>query len=184
MKQPVLAIYAHGLLFSGQRFASETLVQGLRSRGWGVSVIYAKDWEKLQVDIKLRFRFNLDGNFHFCEMLQAQMNGESDSWAIRWYWSVFKNHGLAVYSPFSYVNNTGFDGSGTHGSWSARRKLISSLPSQKVVNLAFPEKIKVSELEYRLVKKFLNNLVPKWVILIKKLLGFKATSFLRKILKA
>jgi len=39
MKNTVLAVYASGHLFSGQRFASEILVQGLRSRGWDVSVI-------------------------------------------------------------------------------------------------------------------------------------------------
>jgi hypothetical protein len=48
-------------------------------------------------------------------MLEQQMNGKRDSWAIRWYWSVFKENGLVLFPPLSLVRNNGFDGSGTHG---------------------------------------------------------------------
>ncbi|MEN9895268.1 MAG: hypothetical protein RIR97_1120, partial [Pseudomonadota bacterium] len=43
-----------------------------------------------------------------------QMQGKLDSWAIRWNWTVFKAGGRVVYPPVSYVENIGFDGSGTH----------------------------------------------------------------------
>ena len=43
------------------------------------------------------------------------MSGKLDSWAIRWYWSVFMENGIVLYPPESLVNNTGLDGSGTHG---------------------------------------------------------------------
>ena len=49
-------------------------------------------------------------------MLERQLQGEVDSWAIRWHLSVFMRQGLVLYPGRSLVKNTGFDGSGTHGS--------------------------------------------------------------------
>ena len=43
-----------------------------------------------------------------------QMQGQLDSWAIRWNWTVFKADGLVLYPGHTLVENTGFDGSGTH----------------------------------------------------------------------
>jgi hypothetical protein len=33
-------------------------------------------------------------------MLKRQMNGEIDSWAIRWYYTVFAHDGLAVFRSY------------------------------------------------------------------------------------
>jgi hypothetical protein len=38
-----------------------------------------------------------------------------NSWAIRWYWSVFKSSGLVVYPPFNLIDNSGMSGDGSHG---------------------------------------------------------------------
>ena len=48
-------------------------------------------------------------------MLKRQMNGEIDSWAIRWYYTVFAHDGLVLFPPRTLVQYGGFDGSGTHG---------------------------------------------------------------------
>jgi hypothetical protein len=63
----------------------------------------------------LRRRFNLDGAYDFASMLESQKRGLTDSWGIRWYWSVFARDGLTVYPPQSLVRNIGMDGSGSHG---------------------------------------------------------------------
>ena len=49
------------------------------------------------------------------------MNGEIDSWAIRWYYTVFAHDGLALFPPRTLVVNMGFDGSGTHDRLALRR---------------------------------------------------------------
>jgi len=84
-------------------------------RAWQKFDTAAFGWEKLLTDPSLRRRFNLGGAYDYASMLERQMSGERDSWAIRWYWSVFKEHGLVLFPPQSLVRNTGFDGSGTHG---------------------------------------------------------------------
>jgi len=113
-------------------------------RAWKSFDPNAVGWEKLDTDQKLRKRFNLGGAYDFATMLSRQMHGIGDSWAIRWYWSVFKRKGLVLFPPCSLVRNTGFDGSGTHGrgvlkSFSKAKQTLSSQ------DISFPDKVSVDE---------------------------------------
>ena len=56
----------------------------------------------------------MGGAYDYISMLEAQLEGKIDSWAIRWYLSVFMNEGMVLYPRKSLVENMGFDGSGTH----------------------------------------------------------------------
>lgn len=58
--------------------------------------------------------FNFNNSYNYTSLLQAQIAGEVDSWAIRWYASAFLANKLTLYPPVSLVCNIGFDGSGTH----------------------------------------------------------------------
>lgn len=58
-------------------------------------------------------RFNRGGEDMF-PMLQGQMEGRLDSWAIRWDYCMYKNEGYCIWPKYSYVRNIGFDGSGVH----------------------------------------------------------------------
>lgn len=69
---------------------------------------------RLKGDAQLRKRFNLDGAYDYFSMLEAQLAGTVDSWAVRWYLSVFMLRGLTLFPVKSLVNNMGFDGTGTH----------------------------------------------------------------------
>ncbi len=90
-------------------------------RAWDQFDPLASGWEALRTDKDLRRRFNLDGSYDYATMLVRQMAGLLDSWAVRWYWTVFKANGLVLFPPVSLVRNTGFDGSGTHGRGLLRR---------------------------------------------------------------
>jgi len=57
-------------------------------------------------------KFNVNNSYLFWEMLLAQDSGRIDSWAIRWYGSVFMKEGLALSPGKSLIQNTGFDGTG------------------------------------------------------------------------
>lgn len=84
-------------------------------RAWDQFDPLATGWKALRTDKELRRRFNLDGAYDYALMLVRQMAGQLDSWAVRWYWTVFKRKGLVLFPPATLVRNTGFDGSGTHG---------------------------------------------------------------------
>ena len=58
--------------------------------------------------------FDLDGAVGYTRMLEQQVSGEIDSWAIRWHASTFLAGQLTLYPPESLVKNIGLDASGTH----------------------------------------------------------------------
>jgi len=74
----------------------------------------ANGYHQLEKDRRRRRRFDLDGHYRYFRMLRAQRNGTADSWAIRWYLSVFLREGLVLFPAKSLVRNLGFDGSGVN----------------------------------------------------------------------
>jgi hypothetical protein len=120
-------------------------------RAWLQFDSSASGWEDVKGDRTLRLRFNIGGAYDFSTMLQKQIKGRIDSWAIRWYWSVFKASGLTLFPPRTLVNNLGFDGSGSHGrgrfrnfrvSHSNQESFVPNIPEEvrldpKIVNWVF-----------------------------------------------
>ncbi len=48
-------------------------------------------------------------------MLEDQVSGKNDSWAIRWHASLFLRNKYCLHPVKMLVKNIGFDGTGTHG---------------------------------------------------------------------
>ena len=83
-------------------------------RGWD---LFEPDGEQLYQDLIDSGRsslFDFNGQSKYMKMLQDQMEGKIDSWAIRWYASAFLKNRFTLYSGRSLVKNVGADGSGTH----------------------------------------------------------------------
>lgn len=59
-------------------------------------------------------QFSIEGKENFWKQVQELRSGKINSWAIRWYASVFKKNGLVLYPRNSMTQNIGNDGSGTH----------------------------------------------------------------------
>ena len=89
--------------------------------GWGT---WKRAWDKFEPDVnkllagfqdeKKRWEFDIHGSMDYYKMLKHQASGKVDSWAIRWYASVFLNGGLCLHPGMSLVNNIGHDDSGVH----------------------------------------------------------------------
>jgi hypothetical protein len=58
--------------------------------------------------------FDFAGSAGYTRMLQGQIEGKNDSWAVRWYASAFLSGMLTLYPGESLVRNIGMDGSGEH----------------------------------------------------------------------
>lgn len=123
-------------------------------RAWRRFDPLAKGWEELRTDPILRRRFNLDGSYDYATMLVRQMEGHRDSWAIRWYWSVFRSEGLVLFPTVSLVQNTGFDGSGSHGRGLLRRFSTRKMP-EAALEVVLPEVVVLDEALYASVKRAL-----------------------------
>ncbi|WP_418181137.1 glycosyltransferase [Aliarcobacter lanthieri] len=60
------------------------------------------------------YEFNLDNATNFWEQVIKNNNKQMNTWAIFWYATIFKNHGLCLNPTQSFVENIGFDGTGTN----------------------------------------------------------------------
>lgn len=80
---------------------------------WDLVDWQVSDYNLFRKDKKLVNNFNLSGK-DLSPMLEDQMKGRIDSWAIRWVYSQFKNDKYTVYPVKSFVENIGNDLSGTH----------------------------------------------------------------------
>jgi Glycosyl transferase family 2 len=58
--------------------------------------------------------FDFEGSMRFTRMLEDQIAGRNDSWAVRWHASCFLRDLLVLYPGRSLAANIGHDGSGTH----------------------------------------------------------------------
>lgn len=84
-------------------------------RGWRV---FEPDGAKLLARLRESGQtkpFDLDGSYPYTRMLEDQVAGCNDSWAIRWHAAAFLQGLLTLYPGSSQVQNIGTDGSGTHG---------------------------------------------------------------------
>lgn len=121
-------------------------------RAWRHFDSQAQGWQQLARDRDLRRRFNLGGVYDYATMLERQMHGIGDSWAIRWHWSVFHADGLTVFPPVSMVRNTGMDGSGTHGRGLLRR-LRAVSPALHPGPLRLPDRVEVDVRDFAAVQR-------------------------------
>jgi hypothetical protein len=83
-------------------------------RAWRIFDATGAGYQRLIEDQSLRRKFDLNGKYGYLRMLESQLRGETDSWAIRWYLSVFLMNGLTLYPKNTLVSNFGFDGSGVN----------------------------------------------------------------------
>lgn len=113
-------------------------------RAWQHFDAEAKGYKKLVKDRTLRKQFDLGGHYGYFKMLRAQQQGKADSWAIRWYLSVFLRNGLALYPKKTLVRNLGFDGSGVN---CAVSKIEESQLAMNFHVHSMPQHIEVSEVQ-------------------------------------
>ena len=132
-------------------------------RAWQHFDPAARGHGALKDNVDMRHKFNLDGGYDYFGMLEQQMQGKIDSWAIRWYLSVWIRGGLTLFPLITLVENIGFDGSGTHGA--AAHLINPSSSAFKVVT--FPA-TKINTTTQRAVYEYLKKSRPKfsqgWII--------------------
>lgn len=136
-------------------------------RAWDQFDPLVNGWEVLQTDKSLRRRFNLNGAYDYATMLERQMRGAIDSWAVRWYWTVFKANGLVLFPPVSLVRNTGFDGSGTHGRgvlW--RSVFLTPMANDPCISFNMPSATAIDTDKYDWVIKVLRHKHYGWLRLL------------------
>jgi len=140
-------------------------------RAWRHFDAEASGHARLAEDPALRRRFDLDDHYYFYEMLEAYRQGRIQSWAIRWYLSMFLVGGLAVYPARSLVENRGYDAAGTnthsgsappHGRATAHPFRAGPLPEPVVDPVLFRRVQRLLAREHSLPRIVRNKVRATW----------------------
>ncbi|MCX2452680.1 glycosyltransferase [Pedobacter sp. PLR] len=106
-----------------------------------------------QFDAKKKSEFSIEHKMNFWKQMQDFKKGKNNSWAIRWYASIFLKGGLTLNPSQSLVNNIGHDGSGIH---SGINDIYNVIINPKRIE-QFPSEIKESKAAYETIKSFLST---------------------------
>lgn len=103
-----------------EKLAESFFFRVANSWGWAT---WKRAWDHFEKDIEILTRdftadaikrFSIDHSENFWKQVKQFKAGKINSWAIRWYLSIFNKNGLVLYPRQSMIQNIGTDGSGTH----------------------------------------------------------------------
>ncbi len=129
------------------------------SWGWAT---WARAWANFEPDIDLLmqqfdkrkiYQFSIERQMNFWKQMQQFKAGKNNSWAIRWYASIFLKGGLTLNPSKSLIQNIGHDGSGTH----SNNEDIYQVHVTRQPVTRFPELIKENPEAYQAIRRFLKN---------------------------
>jgi hypothetical protein len=121
-RDDVRVVSAHAYVYPVREALPETFfLRGADCWGWATWVrgwrLFEPDGRRLLESLRaggLESEFDLDGAYPYMQMLEDQVAGRNDSWAIRWHAAAFLQGLLTLYPGQSQIQNLGADGSGSN----------------------------------------------------------------------
>ncbi len=86
--------------------------------------------------------FNFDDSYDFLKQLKNFCLKKNQSWAIRWYASIYLKNKLTLYPPKSFVQNIGMDGFGVHSG------VTKDFDTDLIKKYTKPKKIQIQDSRY------------------------------------
>lgn len=129
-----------------------------------------------QFDAKKRNEFSIEKTMNFWKQMQDFKKGKNNSWAIRWYASIFLKGGLTLNPSQSLVNNIGHDGTGVHSGMS---DIYNVIINPKPIT-EFPTIIEENPVAYLAIKTFLQSRKGSMVSRIKRFVKEKLNQYFSK----
>lgn len=113
---------------------------------------FEPDIDKLlsQFDADKITQFSIDRKMNFWKQMQEFKCGKNNSWAVRWYASMFLRGGLALHPAQSLIHNIGHDGTGIHSGNNSIYDVSLKLDQIQ----SFPKEIKEDPKAYQALKFF------------------------------
>lgn len=109
-----------------------------RPSSWGFCT-WKRCWDKVIWDLDtlkgifsykdVRQGFDKEHGKDSSYIMNDLLNGKNSSWSIRFHFSTYLHHGKTILPNYSQIDNTGFDGSGTHcGNLRKKQLLMGTRP--------------------------------------------------------
>jgi len=181
-EEKVMHIGAYMYPLKSENLPQSFFFRAATSWGWAT---WARAWEHFepnidtlikQFDAKKKSAFAIDNTMNFWKQMQEFKKGKNNSWAIRWYASIFLKNGLTLNPAQSLVNNIGHDGTGVHsGINDIYNVVINPKPITK-----FPQIIEEDKLAYQTIKHFLANRKGNMVTRIRRFVKEKLAQYFSK----
>ncbi|WP_448701694.1 glycosyltransferase [Mucilaginibacter sp. AW1-3] len=155
----VMHIGAYMYPLTGNFLPQTFFYRAATSWGWAT---WARAWKHFEPDVdkliaqfdqKKISQFSIDGSMNFWKQVQEFKSGKNNSWAIRWYASIFLQGGLTLNPAHSLIQNIGNDGSGIH----SNKEDIYQVPIHKEAITYFPDVIAESTEAHLVIRHFLHN---------------------------
>lgn len=158
-EEKVMHIGAYMYALKDENLPETFFYRAATSWGWAT---WDRAWKNFEPDIdKLisqfdrgkKNQFSIDGTMNFWKQIEEFKKRKNNSWAIRWYASIFLKGGLTLNPSQSLINNIGHDGTGIHsGLNDIYNVIINPHPIR-----SFPDKIEENQQAYLAIMKFLKN---------------------------
>lgn len=129
-----------------------------------------------QFDKKKKSAFSIENKMNFWKQMLEFKKGKNNSWAIRWYASIFLKGGLTLNPSQSLVNNIGHDGTGVH---SGINDIYNVVINPKPIT-EFPEVIEEDKKAYQSIKSFLSTRKGNMVLRVKRFVREKLAQYFTK----
>jgi GT2 family glycosyltransferase len=158
-EEKVMHIGAYMYPIPDKKLPETFFYQAASSWGWAT---WERAWKHFEPDIDQLIpqfdkekisQFSIDHTMNFWKQVKEFKAGKNNSWAIRWYASVFLKGGLALNPSRSLINNIGNDGTGIH---SNPENMYQVKISQKPVRY-FPAEVMEDPQAYEAIKHFLKH---------------------------
>ena len=158
-EEKVMHIGAYMYVLADKNLPDSFFYRAATSWGWAT---WDRAWQHFepnidtllkQFDHKKKSEFAIEGTMNFWKQMQDFKKGKNNSWAIRWYASIFLKGGLTLNPSQSLVNNIGHDGTGVHsGLNDIYNVIINPQPIKE-----FPTIVEENKAAYQAIKTFLAN---------------------------
>lgn len=181
-EEKVMHIGAYMYPLKAEHLPQSFFYRAATSWGWAT---WGRAWKNFepnidqlisQFDSKKKSAFSIENSMNFWKQMQEFKKGKNNSWAIRWYASIFLKGGLTLNPSQSLVNNIGHDGTGVH---SGINDIYNVIINPKPIT-EFPTVIKENKEAYHIIKDFLSNRKGNMVTRIKRFVKEKLTQYFSK----
>lgn len=181
-EEKVMHIGAYMYPLEGEKLPQSFFYRAATSWGWAT---WGRAWKNFEPDINLlikqfdkkkRKAFSIDHTMNFWKQMLEFKKGKNNSWAIRWYASIFLKGGLTLNPSQSLVNNIGHDGTGVH---SGINDIYNVIINPKPIT-EFPTVIAEDALAYKLIKSFLAKRKGNMVTRVRRFVKEKLAQYFSK----
>ncbi|NII84093.1 MULTISPECIES: glycosyltransferase family 2 protein [unclassified Pedobacter] len=181
-EQKVMHIGAYMYPLKSDNLSQSFFYRAATSWGWAT---WGRAWKNFEPDIdvlikqfdkKKRTAFSIDNKMNFWKQMQEFKKGKNNSWAIRWYASIFLKGGITLNPSQSLVNNIGHDGTGVH---SGINDIYNVIINPKPI-VEFPTVIAEDPIAYKAIKSFLIKRKGNMVTRVRRFVKEKLAQYFSK----